>query len=241
VRCLVNNAGLIGPSAVRVNHLGHMALTLGLLEPLIRAGGTVVNVASVAHTTQGQGLGKRLSETLSGKRGLHDTWAEYADSKAANVLFTSALARQLDPVGVRAVSYHPGIMLSDLWRNPNQHPTTATTEGRTTATTEDHATSTLTTTVHATTNATAAASASSASASSASASSASASSASASSASASNATSNGGGAIDMMRLLRVCLSPCVKVSRLGSPCVKVSRLGSPCVKVSRLGSEPCIH
>jgi hypothetical protein len=70
VRCLVNNAGLIGTSAVRVNHLGHMALTLGLLEPLIRARGTVVNVASVAHATQGHGLGKRLSETLSGKRSL---------------------------------------------------------------------------------------------------------------------------------------------------------------------------
>jgi len=56
VSILVNNAGLIGRDAVRVNHFGHAALTLGLLQPLLVSAGrrgacsTVVHVASTAHS-----------------------------------------------------------------------------------------------------------------------------------------------------------------------------------------------
>jgi NAD(P)-dependent dehydrogenase (short-subunit alcohol dehydrogenase family) len=60
---LVNNAGTISTDSMRVNHLGHFALTLGLIPALQRGaklhrgwlscigsgGASVVNVASVAH------------------------------------------------------------------------------------------------------------------------------------------------------------------------------------------------
>lgn len=132
ISALVNNAGLIGRNSVRVNHLGHMALTLGLLPFLSRAaaakefgigfGAQVVTVASVAHVTQVSNLGTRLKSIMSGDRQPYGAWEEYADSKAANILFARALARRVDKLGIRSVAVHPGVMLTDLWRPTGSHP-----------------------------------------------------------------------------------------------------------------------
>ena len=46
VRALINNAGAICDDAVAVNHVGHMALCVGLLDALVAGGATIVNVAS---------------------------------------------------------------------------------------------------------------------------------------------------------------------------------------------------
>ena len=133
---LVNNAGMIGLRAMRINHLGHFALTVGLMPALqrgarinrgpfpdacccYRGGSTVVNVASVAHI---QGAVSMAAEVVALKemtrwepqRG--DAWEKYSLSKAANVLFTHSLATQLKfSSGVRVSSYAPGVMASDLW------------------------------------------------------------------------------------------------------------------------------
>jgi len=67
ITSLVNNAGIISTDSMRVNHLGHFALTLGLIPALQRGaklhrgwlscigsgGASVVNVASVAHIEGG--------------------------------------------------------------------------------------------------------------------------------------------------------------------------------------------
>ena len=150
VSMLVNNAGLIGEESVRINHLGHMALTLGLLEPLRKAAGTaareggaaagggrgkrrllgvhstVTTVASCAHASQVAGLGARLAAALAAapasRRLSTNAWEAYSDSKAANVLFARALARRLGRFGVTSTSLHPGVLLTDLWRPPSSHP-----------------------------------------------------------------------------------------------------------------------
>lgn len=128
VRGLVNNAGMIGSSSMAANHIGHFALTLGLL-PGLRKGVTkygrvyVVNVSSVANFDGSVHIDQDISNLLSGRSGAE--WNEYAGSKAANALFGLSFQRHYlmssdnMPLnkGISLVSMHPGVMLTDLWRN----------------------------------------------------------------------------------------------------------------------------
>lgn len=118
---LINNAGIGGtPGLTRdgfelvfgVNHLGHFALTMGLLDCLTASGGRIVNVASDAHY-QASGIDfGRLRRRTRGITGMR----EYAVSKLCNVLFSAELARRLDGTGVTSYSLHPGVVASDIWR-----------------------------------------------------------------------------------------------------------------------------
>ena len=119
---LVNNAGTGGEHGLTrdgfemlfgVNHLGHFALTLALLDA-IKAGAParIVNVSSDAHyQAQGVDFGalRRRTRTVTGMR-------EYAVSKLCNVLFAQELARRLDGTGVTSYALHPGVVASDIWR-----------------------------------------------------------------------------------------------------------------------------
>jgi retinol dehydrogenase-12 len=120
---LVNNAGLGGQRGLTadgfelhfgVNHLGHYALTLLLLDRLTASGpdARIVNVASAAHFGA-PGIDfdalRRRTASFTGQR-------EYAVSKLCNVLFTQELARRLAGSGVTASSLHPGVVASDIWR-----------------------------------------------------------------------------------------------------------------------------
>ncbi len=118
---LVNNAGIGGtPGRTKdgfelvfgVNHLGHFALTMGLLECLTQSRARIVNVASDAHY-QAKGIDfDRLRRRTRGITGM----PEYAVSKLCNVLFSQELARRLDGSGVVSYSLHPGVVASDIWR-----------------------------------------------------------------------------------------------------------------------------
>jgi retinol dehydrogenase 12 len=118
---LVNNAGIGGtPGRTKdgfelvfgVNHLGHFALTMGLLECLTASRARVVNVASDAHY-QAKGIDfDRLRRRTRGITGI----SEYAVSKLCNVLFSQELARRLDGSGVVSYALHPGVVASDIWR-----------------------------------------------------------------------------------------------------------------------------
>jgi NAD(P)-dependent dehydrogenase (short-subunit alcohol dehydrogenase family) len=123
VRALLNNAGAICDEAVRVNHVGHMALTVGLLDALMAGGATIVNVASCAHWLTASAAAPPRPAAM--RRGA--AWDEYSASKLANALFTQALQRRLrgTPGGtrVRVVSYHPGVMATDLWRGTDDGAT----------------------------------------------------------------------------------------------------------------------
>jgi retinol dehydrogenase-12 len=121
---LINNAGLAGHRGITadgfelhfgVNHLGHFALTMLLLDRLKASGpgARVVTVASQTHYgATGIDFGALQRESsFTGTR-------EYAVSKLCNVLFTQELARRLGGPGADVTAYalHPGVVASDIWR-----------------------------------------------------------------------------------------------------------------------------
>jgi len=119
---LVNNAGVAGRRGLTrqgfeltfgVNHLGHFALTLLLLERLTdSAPARVVTVASDAHYSAPGIDFETLRRPARGITGLR----EYAVSKLANVLFSAELARRTAGTGVTTYALHPGVVASDIWR-----------------------------------------------------------------------------------------------------------------------------
>jgi NAD(P)-dependent dehydrogenase (short-subunit alcohol dehydrogenase family) len=125
---LVNNAGIMAaPLGATVqgmelqlgtNHVGHFALTLGLLPALEAApAARVVTLSSELHR---RGSGARLLETLRSdpryERRKYQPFPAYGDSKLANILFTKALARRV-PAHVRTFSLHPGVIPTRLTRS----------------------------------------------------------------------------------------------------------------------------
>jgi len=122
---LVNNAGVGGQRGKTaegfelhfgVNHLGHFALTMLLLDRLKASGSgaaqgaRVVTVSSDAHYgAPGVDFDavRRSTPSFTGQR-------EYAVSKLGNVLFTQELARRAGDVSSYAL--HPGVVASDIWR-----------------------------------------------------------------------------------------------------------------------------
>jgi NAD(P)-dependent dehydrogenase (short-subunit alcohol dehydrogenase family) len=120
VDLLINNAGVMIPPLTRTadgfelqfgtNHLGHFALT-GLLLPSLTAAGRVVTVSSGVHNS-----GRIDFADLNWERRRYRRWPAYAQSKLANLLFTSELQRRLTAAGslVRATAAHPGYAATNL-------------------------------------------------------------------------------------------------------------------------------
>ena len=118
---LINNAGMVTASPERTvdgfepqfgtNHLGHFALT-NLLLPRIR--GRVVTVTSDAHK-----FGTIDFDDLNWERRRYRALSAYAQSKLANLLFTSELQRRLTEVGspVLTTAAHPGLASTDIYRS----------------------------------------------------------------------------------------------------------------------------
>jgi retinol dehydrogenase 12 len=118
---LINNAGIGGQRGLTkdgfelifgVNHLGHFAFTIALIECLTASKARIVNVASDAHyQAKGIefGLLRRRTRAITGM-------PEYAVSKLCNVLFSQELGRRLAGTGVTAYALHPGVVASDIWR-----------------------------------------------------------------------------------------------------------------------------
>jgi len=119
---LVNNAG--GFFAERIvtadgyemtfalNHLNYFRLTQQLRDLLVSsAPARVVNVSSDAH----YGGAMNFEDQMGAQK--YSSWRAYSQSKLANVLFTYALARQLEGSGVTANALHPGFVASGFGRN----------------------------------------------------------------------------------------------------------------------------
>lgn len=121
VDVLINNAGVMIPPLTRTadgfelqlgtNHLGHFALT-NLLLPRIR--GRVVTVSSNGHR-----MGSIDFGDLQWERRPYRPMVAYAQSKLANLLFTTELQRRLDEAGspVIATAAHPGLAATNLLRS----------------------------------------------------------------------------------------------------------------------------
>jgi len=112
VDLLINNAGVMTPPLTRTtdgfelqfgtNHLGHFALTNLLLE---HVNGRVVTVSSSAHRS-----GRIDFGDINWERKPYKRFRAYAQSKLANLLFTSELQRRLAAAGsgVLSTAAHPG-------------------------------------------------------------------------------------------------------------------------------------
>jgi NAD(P)-dependent dehydrogenase (short-subunit alcohol dehydrogenase family) len=118
VDVLVNNAGVMAiphrrtadgfEMQIGTNHLGHFALT-GLLLPKIRD--RVVTISSTVYLA-----GRIDLQDLNWDRRRYRRWSAYFQSKLANLLFTTELARRLRATGSQVGSYaaHPGYASTKL-------------------------------------------------------------------------------------------------------------------------------
>lgn len=118
---LINNAGVMAPPRQlsrqgfelqwATNHIGHMALTLGLL-PLMdgQADPRVVTVTSGA-----QYFGRIAWDDPNGEQ-RYDRWQAYGQSKLANVMFALELDQRLRHQGRKVLSLaaHPGLARTNL-------------------------------------------------------------------------------------------------------------------------------
>lgn len=117
---LINNAGVTAKSLSRTmdgfelqfgtNHFGPFALT-NLLLPNIR--GRVVTVASLAAS-----MGKIPFDDMNWERTTYKEFRAYANSKLANLLFTTELQRRLSSIGSRviATAAHPGLVSTNIYK-----------------------------------------------------------------------------------------------------------------------------
>ncbi|MGF1469044.1 MAG: oxidoreductase [Sandaracinaceae bacterium] len=122
---LINNAGVMMPPTrqetadgfelqMGVNHLGHFALTLRLLELVVRTPGSrVVNVSSSAQRWGGLDL-----DDLHWTSRAYRQTSSYGASKVANMLFTLELQRRLAEAGAPTITTacHPGWTATNLQR-----------------------------------------------------------------------------------------------------------------------------
>ena len=119
---LINNAGLVlgerRTSAdgfeytFALNHLAPFLLTNLLREQLAAsAPARVITVSSAAHR------GARLDLDDVQLAGHFNGWRAYANSKLANILFTTELARRLTGTGVTANCLHPGTVNTGFGRD----------------------------------------------------------------------------------------------------------------------------
>ena len=120
---LINNAGIMACPETRVgpgweaqfgtNHLGHMALALGLMSLLTRTThARVVALSSTGHKISGIRWDDIHFQTTP-----YDKWQAYGQSKTANALFANALSRRLKATGAHAFAVHPGGIFTPLQRH----------------------------------------------------------------------------------------------------------------------------
>lgn len=120
---LINNAGImacpearVGPgweSQFGINHMGHFALTTGLMSLLQSTpGARVVALSSTAHK-----VSDILWDDIQFDRAEYDKWRAYGQAKTANALFANGLSRRLKESGGTAFSVHPGGIFTPLQRH----------------------------------------------------------------------------------------------------------------------------
>ena len=120
---LINNAGLMAcplqrtpagyESQLATNHIGHFLLTC-LLVPALKLDppARIINLSSAGHRFSGL----HFEDPHYEKRD-YDKWEAYGQSKTANILFSVELDRRLSPQGIRALSVHPGMIMTELGRH----------------------------------------------------------------------------------------------------------------------------
>ncbi|MEL6344878.1 MAG: SDR family oxidoreductase [Myxococcota bacterium] len=124
VDVLINNAGLVLDErretregfemTFGVNHLGHFLFTHLLIERLKKSDDArIINLSSDAHRSTS---GLDFSD-LNRTRRSYSTLGAYADSKLANIYFTTELARRFRDTPITAYAVHPGFVNTRFGRD----------------------------------------------------------------------------------------------------------------------------
>lgn len=129
---LINNAGVMAcpltytkdgiESQFGVNHIGHFALTTGLIPCLIAGvkessrNSRVVNLSSTAHA-----LHDVIFEDYNFKTTEYDPNVAYGQSKTANILFTIGLNNRYAKDGIYSNAVMPGVIFTNLQRHSEQY------------------------------------------------------------------------------------------------------------------------
>jgi len=125
---LVNNAGvMMTPETPRTtegfemqigtNHLGHFLLTELLLPKLRKSAASGFNARIVIVSSLAHERGIIRFDDINWKNGSYSPIAAYQQSKLANVMHASALARRLENTGITVYSLHPGVIATELIRH----------------------------------------------------------------------------------------------------------------------------
>lgn len=120
---LINNAGIMANPETRVgpgwesqfgtNHMGHFALTLGLMPLLEQTpGARVVALSSTAHKVSDVHW-----DDIQFNNHDYDKWQAYGQAKTANALFANALNRRMRDSDGLAFAVHPGGIFTPLQRH----------------------------------------------------------------------------------------------------------------------------
>jgi NAD(P)-dependent dehydrogenase (short-subunit alcohol dehydrogenase family) len=124
IQVLVNNAGAIYARRQMtadgveltwaVNHLAPFLLTTLLLDRLMAS-----QPARIVTTSSGAHEGARIPfDDLNAERSWGGAgFTRYGETKLANILFTTELARRLERTGVTANAFHPGFVATGFNRN----------------------------------------------------------------------------------------------------------------------------
>ncbi len=119
---LINNAAIMACPETRigdgweaqfgVNHLGHFAMTQGLMPAVLKAEAPrIVSLSSIAHK-QSDIRWDDIHFTAEP----YDKWKAYGQAKTANALFAVGLQAKYGDQGLLAFSVHPGGILTPLQR-----------------------------------------------------------------------------------------------------------------------------
>lgn len=125
---LINNAGIMAcPKTYTIdgfeaqfgtNHMGHFALTLGLIPALIEGykqsgkKSRVINVSSITHADAEINF-----DDVNYRNRDYDPWKAYAQSKVANILFSVALTELYSKDGIVSNAVMPGAIKTGLQRH----------------------------------------------------------------------------------------------------------------------------
>ena len=120
---LINNAAIMACPETRignnweaqfgVNHLGHFAMTTGLMPAILKSTAPrVVSLSSIAHK-QSDIRWDDIHFTAEP----YDKWKAYGQAKTANALFAVGMQAKYGGQGLFAYSVHPGGILTPLQRH----------------------------------------------------------------------------------------------------------------------------
>jgi NAD(P)-dependent dehydrogenase (short-subunit alcohol dehydrogenase family) len=123
---LINNAGVMVPPRTNTtdgfelqmgtNHFGHFLLTHLLLDVLKSTAATTGDARVITVSSRAHERGHIDFDDINWNKRSYSRFDSYAQSKLANVVFASELARRTQGTQITSISLHPGVIRTELAR-----------------------------------------------------------------------------------------------------------------------------